>query len=49
MMADNDSRGSDQEQESQYEPPGIEAVMTPEELEREVLYSGNGSVIICPR
>ena len=25
---------------AQYEPPRIEAVLTPEELEREVLYAG---------
>jgi len=32
-----------------YEAPGIEAIMTPEELEREVLYGGDGqSIIVCP-
>jgi hypothetical protein len=25
---------------SQYEPPRVEAILTPEELEREVLYAG---------
>jgi hypothetical protein len=31
----------------EYEAPGIEAVLTPEELEREVLYGGNGSPVNC--
>jgi len=35
-------------EEPEYEAPGIEAIMTPEELEREVLYGGNGqSIIVC--
>jgi hypothetical protein len=30
-----------------YEAPDIEAVLTPEALEREILYSGDGTPIIC--
>jgi hypothetical protein len=29
--------------EGTYEAPGIEAVLTPEELEREILYGGDGT------
>lgn len=28
---------------SQYEPPRVEAILTPEELEREVLYAGDAA------
>ena len=31
-----------------YEAPGIEVVLTAEELEREALYAGTGSIPICP-
>jgi hypothetical protein len=30
-------------QQNDYEPPRIEAVLTPEDLQREVQYAGNGS------
>jgi hypothetical protein len=32
----------------EYEAPGIDAVMTPEELEREVLYAGDSSIEVLP-
>lgn len=43
----NNMGNRDESQEPQivagYEAPRIEAVLTPEELEREVLYAGGGS------
>jgi hypothetical protein len=30
-----------------YEPPAIEKAMTPEDLEREVHYAGDRSIILC--
>jgi hypothetical protein len=37
----------DGEADADYEAPGIETVLTPEELEREVLYGGDGTVVVC--
>jgi hypothetical protein len=33
--------------DERYEAPGIESVLTPEALEREVLYGGNGTIDVC--
>ena len=30
-----------------YEAPGIEMALTSDELEREALYAGNGSIPVC--
>jgi hypothetical protein len=46
-MRDNELETPSPAGESEYEAPGIEAVLTPEELEREVLYGGGASPDVC--
>jgi hypothetical protein len=45
-MAESDSNSPDPAS-ADYEAPCIETVLTPEELEREVIYGGGGSVPVC--
>lgn len=45
MNADEKQLSSSESPSVTYEAPRIEAVLTPDELEREVLYAGNGSPV----
>jgi hypothetical protein len=42
----NTTRDQEDAANGAYEAPGVEAVLTPEELEREILYGGDGTPII---
>jgi hypothetical protein len=44
---DDTSPGVEPSANEGYEAPGIETVLTPEDLEREVLYGGNGTPVVC--
>jgi hypothetical protein len=48
IQAPEDYRGEDDKEPGAYEAPGIESVLTPEALEREILYGGDGTPIVCP-
>ena len=47
-MAEFEEKPREGQSSDEYEAPAVEAVLTPEELEREVLYGGGPSAVCAP-